>query len=106
MDSNYANMAGQGDMQQVAKPRELEMLCDRLGRTMAQMRENNDSLQMAVSHLCNEPQPPTGAPAGSATIAPTEPAPGTLGSLSMLADKIANEVERQGNLRSKLGGIF
>lgn len=104
--ANASGYAGDTQSQGTAKPRELEALCERLGRTMAQMRENNDSLQMAVSHLCNEPQA-AGAPGLSpATLAQAESALGTLGSLSALADKIANEVDRQGNLRTKLGNIF
>lgn len=103
---DYAASNNLQQMQDIKKQTEMESLGASLSHALNRLRDHNERASEMVHRFCNEPRPappPINAPA---QIGPAEPIPGTLASLTSLAQNINIETDRFENLSIKLRGIL
>lgn len=108
MDGATAGMArypGDPPGQAVRDNTNMEMLCMQLSTSLGRFRELNDKIGEQVLRFCNNPIPGP-APTSTGAISPAEPPPGTLGALTLLADRLAAESDRYESLGLKLRSIL
>lgn len=86
------------------KQSEMMALGERLSRALCDIREHNDRSGDMLNRFCNEPLPAPGP--GSPVVQSAEPAPGTLGSLTMLAERLVQEANRYENISAKLRSLL